>query len=93
MIPQSISVNIILTNPVYVIQIFITVLPHVSAYLTPSSGRPYMFLIQNHCFYKALVPYIGYVTKYQMCNFVSLQYFNNDIEIVFVARYSVNACC
>jgi hypothetical protein len=34
-------------------------LPHVSAHLTPSSGRPYVFLIQNHCFYNALVRFVS----------------------------------
>jgi len=74
------------------VQIFTTVLPHVSAYLTPSSGRPYVFLVKNHCFYKALVRYIGCVTKYRMCNIVGLSVFT-VIEIVFVACYSVNVCC
>jgi hypothetical protein len=39
----------------YLLHIYPTLLLHVSVYLTPSSGRTYVFLLKTICFYTAII--------------------------------------
>jgi len=39
----------------YLLHIYTTLLLHVSVYLTPSSGRTYVFLLKTICVYTAII--------------------------------------
>jgi len=61
--------HISVVNTFYLLHISATFLLHVSAYLTPSSGRTYELITQNHVLFRSsCLWHSGDVTKYNRHN-------------------------